>query len=138
MVEKLDAQQKSDLIARALQVRAKAYAPYSGHAVGAALLAASGEIYLGVNVENAAYPTGTCAERAAVFNAVTHGERSFRAVAVATRKGGSPCGACRQVLSEFGLDTVVIIVNENGDIVLETTVSGLLPEAFGPQDLKSP
>ena len=103
--------------------------------VGAALLTVSGKIYLGVNVENAAYPTGICAERVAVFKAVSEGEMQFAAIAVATENGGSPCGSCRQVLAEFGLDTVVLITTTTGQLVMESTVAGLLPGSFGPADL---
>jgi cytidine deaminase len=128
---------RHDLVQRAIQARQWAYAPYSNYRVGAALLADSGRIYSGVNVENAAYPTGICAERVAIFTAVTEGERSFQAIAVATSNGGSPCGACRQVLSEFGLDLQVIIANEAGEITLETDVASLLPGAFRPDQLVS-
>jgi cytidine deaminase len=124
------------LIATALEARQRAYAPYSGYQVGAALLTASGKIFSGVNVENAAYPTGICAERVAVFKAVSEGERQFTAIAVATANGGMPCGACRQVLSEFGLDTLVLIVNARGELMGEVRVAALLPQAFGSDDLK--
>jgi len=124
------------LIQTAQAARKWAYAPYSGYAVGAALLTTSGRVYDGVNVENAAYPTGTCAERVAVFKAISEGEREFEAIAVVTVNGGSPCGSCRQVLAEFGLETSVIVADEEGRIVLETDVAGLLPGAFRPTDLK--
>jgi len=128
-------QQRNELINRALEARRFAYAPYSGYTVGAALLSVSGEIYHGVNIENAAYPTSMCAERTAVFKAVSNGEIAFSAIAIATENGGSPCGACRQVLSEFGLETLVLVVDSQGEVTLETTVGNLLPEAFGPSDL---
>ncbi len=112
-----------------------AYAPYSHYAVGAALLTASGKVYEGVNIENAAYPDGICAERVAVFKAVSEGEREFVAIAVVTSNGGSPCGSCRQVLAEFGLETVVYLADEAGRLVSETTVAGLLPASFGPKSL---
>jgi cytidine deaminase len=124
-----------ELLALANAARAHAYAPYSGYRVGAALLAKSGKIYLGVNVENAAYPTSMCAERVALFKAVSEGERDFEAIAIATENGGSPCGACRQALSEFGLDLRVFIGNGQGEILEETTLRALLPGAFGPEDL---
>lgn len=126
------------LIAAAIDARQWAYAPYSNYAVGAALLTASGRIYEGVNVENAAYPMTTCAERVAVFKAISEGERDFTVIAVVTKNGGSPCGACRQVLAEFGLDTLVIIADETGRVVNENTVRELLPGAFGPPDLAAP
>lgn len=123
------------LLRTALEARRWAYAPYSKYPVGAALLTASGRVYDGVNVENAAYPTGMCAERVAVFKAVSEGEREFTAIAVVTSNGGTPCGSCRQVLSEFGLDTVVLVANEQGQVMLETRVLDLLPGAFRPSDL---
>lgn len=126
---------KDKLIKSALQSRQHAYAPYSGYAVGAALLTKAGEIFTGVNVENAAYPTGTCAERVAVFKAVSEGKKDFEAIVVASSNGGTPCGACRQVLSEFGLDIQVLIVDSAGNPVMETNVADLLPGAFTPKDL---
>ena len=129
---------KQKLIETSLGVRRWAYAPYSKYHVGAALLTSSGKIYDGVNVENAAYPTSMCAERTAVFKAVSEGEKKFTAIAVASSNGGTPCGACRQGLSEFGLDTVVLVVDGQGNIERETTVAELLPGAFGPEDLSEP
>lgn len=123
------------LIETAIAARAWAYAPYSNYKVGAALLTASGRIYEGVNIENAAYPTGICAERVAIFKAVSEGEREFTMLVVATKNGGMPCGSCRQVLAEFGLETRVIIVDDTGHIHVDTTVAGLLPHAFTPKDL---
>jgi cytidine deaminase len=134
----LTAQQRSELIQHALSVREHAYAPYSEYAVGAALLGSDGEIYTGVNVENAAYPLSMCAERSAIFKAVSQGVRSFVAIAVASENGGSPCGSCRQVLSEFGLDMKVLTVDSAGEVTLETTVADLLPHAFTPGDLGKP
>ncbi len=131
----LNDEQRQQLIEAALEVRKWAYAPYSHYAVGAALLTASGKIYDGVNVENAAYPSGICAERTAVFKAVSEGERSFIAIAVATANGGTPCGSCRQVLAEFGLDTLVFIVDEKGNVTQETSVRELLPGAFTSESL---
>jgi cytidine deaminase len=135
MVATLKDDLRQQLIDAAVQVRSWAYAPYSNYAVGAALLVDSGKIYDGVNVENAAYPTSMCAERVAVFKAVSEGERSFQAIVVATSNGGTPCGSCRQVLSEFGLDTIVIIVDGAGNVKQECTVADLLPGAFLPGDL---
>lgn len=123
------------LIARAAQVRHNAYAPYSHYQVGAALLADDGTIYTGVNVENAAYPSGMCAERNAVFHAVTEGRRHFQALALVTDNGGSPCGACRQVLSEFGLDLQIFIADGKGNLREVVTLRDLLPRAFTPADL---
>jgi len=124
------------LIELADEARRHAYAPYSNYRVGAALRTKTGRVYVGVNVENAAYPTGICAERVAVFKAVSEGERDFEVIALVTDNGGSPCGACRQVLSEFGLDTVVLIADGKGKLFQETTVGNLLPEAFLPHNVQ--
>lgn len=129
--------QRKELITAAQKARKGSYSPYSNYPVGAALLSSSGKIYTGANVENAAYPGSMCAERVAVFKAVTEKDRVFEAIAVVTRDGGSPCGACRQVLSEFGLDTLVFIANQDGQVIEETTVGHLLPGAFGPSNLES-
>lgn len=130
-------EQRESLVQTAIEARKWVYAPYSNYPVGAALLTSSGRTYDGVNVENAAYPTSMCAERVAVFKAVSEGELQFEAIAVVTRDGGSPCGSCRQVLSEFGLDTIVLLADDKGNISLETTVAELLPGAFGPANLKA-
>jgi cytidine deaminase len=127
---------KTKLIQAASDARQWAYTPYSNYPVGAALLTASGRVYDGVNVDNAAYPTTMCAERVAIYKAVSEGERNFVALAVVTANGGSPCGSCRQVLAEFGLDTLVIIADAEGKIVREMTAGELLPEAFSPEDLR--
>ena len=131
----LSEEKRQELIQAAIQVRKKAYAPYSEYQVGAALLSSEGNLYLGVNVENAAYPDTICAERSAIVSAVSQGERVFDAIAVATRNGGTPCGSCRQVMAEFGLDMEVILVDESGKILDQTTVRDLLPGAFQPSDL---
>ncbi len=93
-------------------------------------------MFTGVNVESAAYPTSICAERVAVFKAVSEGEREFDVLALVTDNGGSPCGACRQVLAEFGLDIRVLIADGSGKLLRSTTVEELLPFAFQPEDLK--
>ena len=129
--------EKQALIDLANEVRQKAYVPYSNYHVGSALRTRSGRIYTGVNIENAAYPQTMCAERVAVFKAVSEGEMEFEAVSVVTENGGSPCGGCRQVLAEFGLDTIVLLADKDGRLVKETTVRELLPEAFTPEKLKS-
>jgi len=134
----LTTQQRSELIQASLSARQHAYAPYSGYPVGAALLGADGEIYTGVNVENASYPLSMCAERGAIFKAVSQGVRAFEGISIASENGGSPCGGCRQVLSEFGLDMPVLVVNAAGEVTLETTVAGLLPHAFTPAHLPKP
>jgi cytidine deaminase len=132
----LSDEERRALIDLANEARRRAYAPYSNYQVGAALRTKSGRIFTGCNIENAAYPTGMCAERVAVFKAVSEGERDFEVMVVATSNGGSPCGSCRQVLAEFGLDTLVLIANSQGQLVQETTVAGLLPGAFTPEHLR--
>ncbi len=132
----LSDEERHSLITLALEARRRAYAPYSHYAVGAALRTKSGRLFTGCNVENAAYPAGMCAERVAVFKAVSEGEREFEVIAVATSNGGTPCGSCRQVLAEFGLDTLVLIADGQGRLVQETTVADLLPGAFRPGDLQ--
>jgi len=126
--------QRAALIQAALAARAKAYAPYSHYAVGAALLMEDGSIITGVNVENASYGLTICAERTAVGKAITEGYRKILAVAVATDNAGSPCGACRQVLAEFAGDVPVYLVNSDGN-GRDTTLYTLLPDHFGPEHL---
>jgi cytidine deaminase len=125
----------NSLIEKADTARERSYAPYSNYRVGAALRTKSGRVYTGVNVENAAYTNGICAERVAVFKAVADGEREFEVIALVTDNGGAPCGACRQVLAEFGLDTQVLIADGSHKLVKSTTVGELLPEAFQPSHL---
>jgi cytidine deaminase len=127
---------RQTLIQKAVEARDWAYAPYSGYAVGAAVLTESGKIYDGVNVENAVYPLTLCAERVAIFKAVSQGETSFQAIAVATKNGGSPCGSCRQVMAEFGMDLTILLADSTGKLVAEYTLSELLPEAFSDADLR--
>jgi cytidine deaminase len=129
-IETLTDEMKEKLIQTAIHARHWAYVPYSHYPVGAALLTSSGKIYDGTNVENAAYPSTICAERVAVFKAVSEGERQFVAVAVATENGATPCGACRQVLAEFGARIIVLIGDLDGNLLLETTLSDLLPHSF--------
>lgn len=133
---KLTDEEKKFLIDLANEARRRAYAPYSNYHVGAALRTKTGRVYTGVNVENAAYPATMCAERIAVFKAVSDGELEFEVVSVVTDNGGSPCGSCRQVLAEFGLDTIVLIANGKGELMKEMTVGELLPEAFQPHHLE--
>jgi cytidine deaminase len=128
-------QEKQALIDLANTARQRAYAPYSNYPVGSALRTKTGRLYTGVNVENAAYPQTMCAERIAIFKAVSEGEKDFEVITVVTDNGGSPCGGCRQVMAEFGLDTIVILADGTGKLVKETTVRELLPEAFTPDRL---
>lgn len=120
-----------EMVDLALAARAGAYAPYSGFAVGAALLTDDGTVYTGFNIENASYGLSMCAERVALFKAVSAGRRRFSALAVAC--GGEdycrPCGACRQVLAEFAPELRVLMANERGDFK-EMRLAELLPEAF--------
>lgn len=127
---------KKQLIERALEARRKSYSPYSNYAVGAALLTKSGDVYLGANIENAAFGSTICAERTAIFQAVLDGHRDFERIIVATRDGGSPCGACRQVMAEFSLDMIVTMVNEAGEVTAEGTVLEFLPYAFTPKNIE--
>ncbi|MEX2144090.1 MAG: cytidine deaminase [Anaerolineales bacterium] len=133
----LSSARRNELVAAAKQAQGKAYAPYSNYLVGAALLTSSGTIYQGSNIENAAYPDSICAERVAVFKAVSEGEKDFEAIVVVTRDGGTPCGSCRQVLAEFSLGALVLIANQAGEITREATVADLLPGAFGPSNLET-
>ncbi len=130
--------EKQQLMERAIAARANAYVPYSTFPVGAALLSKDGTVYEGCNIENAGYSLTNCAERTAVFKAVSEGVKEFQALAVAADTKGpvSPCGACRQVLAEFcAPDMPVYLTNLEG-AVTETTISELLPGAFTTEDLK--
>lgn len=124
------------LIGAAAASREKAYAPYSNFRVGAAILTKEGRYYTGCNIENASYGLTCCAERVALFKAVSNSERSFEAIAVTagTDEYCSPCGACRQALAEFGTDIKVYMVNGSGNYQVRT-VAELLPESFA---LKAP
>jgi len=126
--------QKQELLQAACAIREKAYAPYSNYKVGAAILTENGRVFTGVNVENASYGLCNCAERTAVFKMVTEGIQKLYAVAVCTENGGSPCGACRQVLTEFGGDVPVLLTDTDGNM-RETTLYTLLPDHFGPEHL---
>ncbi|GIO05154.1 cytidine deaminase [Brevibacillus reuszeri] len=129
---------KQTLMAKAIEARKLAYVPYSNFQVGAALLTDSGKVYLGGNIENAAYSLCNCAERTALFKAFSEGDKTYAAIAVAadTPQAVSPCGACRQVMAELcPPDMPVILTNLKGD-VWETTVSALLPGAFTKEDLR--
>ena len=133
-----------ELIAQALLARKNAYVPYSHFAVGAALLAASGRVYTGCNIENAAYSPTNCAERTAVFKAVSEGERSFLKLAVVAGHDAldaplpaivSPCGVCRQVLTEFATPDMVVLLAKSEDDYEAYTLGALLPLGFSAKDL---
>jgi cytidine deaminase len=128
-------EERANLVMTSVEIRRRAYAPYSHYLVGAALLTDTGKVFTGINIENAAFPVTVCAERVAIFKAISEGEKNFRAIAVATTNGGFPCGSCRQVMAEFGLDTTVIIADERGNVSAEMTVRDLLPGAFTPDSL---
>jgi cytidine deaminase len=118
------------LLKAAQEARLRAYAPYSHYLVGAAILAKGGKIYAGANVENASYPVGQCAERVALYSAVAAGERSFQAIALVTNDGGSPCGACRQAIAEFGSAIRILCADAQGHIHLDESIEALLPASF--------
>jgi cytidine deaminase len=124
------------LIELAEQAQKKAYAPYSKFKVGAAILCQNGKMYQGCNVENASYGLSCCAERNAVFRAISEGEKDFLAIAIvsSSNEPTAPCGACRQVLNEFSPDIRIIMPGKKG--IIETFLTKLLPFAFGPKSLK--
>jgi cytidine deaminase len=126
-----------ELVGQAAQAREQAYAVYSDFAVGAALRGRSGRVYTGCNVENASYPLSMCAERTALFKAVSEGERQFEAIAVVTATGAMPCGACRQVLREFSGpngDLRILVADLQGN-TRTFTIDELLPAGFTPDQL---
>lgn len=133
---------KKALIRQAFEAREKAYTPYSHFRVGAALLAKSGKVYTGCNIENAGYTPTNCAERTALFKAVSEGERRFDAIAIVGSMEGKknqlvtgPCGVCRQALYEFGGDDLLVIMAKSEDDYVERTLGELLPFGFGPANL---
>ena len=130
-----------EMIRRAFSALPFAYAPYSHFKVGASLLTEDGEVYTGCNIENAAFGPGNCAERTAIFKAVSEGKREFAAIAICGGKDGEaedycpPCGVCRQVMREFcGPSFRVLLVKGTGER-REFTLAELLPESFGPDNL---
>ena len=127
---------EQELVSAALAARQNAYAPYSHFPVGAALECEDGTVFRGCNVENAAFGSTICAERTAVLKAVSEGHRRFRRIAIAGSSGDYcwPCGACRQVLSEFAPSLELLISTEEGRYV-KTDVSALLPHSFGAETL---
>jgi cytidine deaminase len=134
----LGAGEAAELLARAREARRHAYVPYSGFAVGAAVLTESGEVFSGCNVENASYSLTNCAERVALQKAVSEGHRRFRAVAVTGPEDDlacAPCGSCRQVLYEFGPDMLVVTPGSAADRPAIAALGTLLPGAFGPERL---
>ncbi|MBM7569867.1 cytidine deaminase [Aquibacillus albus] len=126
-----------ELIEQAKKVRGKAYTPYSNFKVGAALLTKSGKVFLGCNIENAAYPVSLCAERVAIFKAISEGEKEFEALAVVadTHRPVPPCGSCRQVMSEFFEKEVTVYASNLQNKIKTLTVEELLPFSFDSSDL---
>lgn len=131
-----------ELIRRAFEARKYAYTPYSHFQVGAALLTKSGKVYTGCNIESASYTPTNCAERTALFKAVSEGEREFAAIAIVGSKEGevnslitAPCGVCRQALYEFGGPDLTVIMAKSEEDYEETTLGALLPYGFGPANL---
>lgn len=137
-VRETEAGQEWDaLVQAAREASQRAHVPYSRFPVGAALLGVSGRVYTGCNVENASFSMTICAERTAVFKAVSEGEREFRALVVHSLNGATPCGACRQVLREFCEDLPILVVGADGSQRLYR-LAELLPAAFAPDDLPAP
>ena len=129
---------KNMLVEKAIEARSKAYVPYSKFQVGAAIITSNDNLYLGCNIENASYGLTNCAERTAIFKAVSEGDTEIKAIAVVGDTEGpiSPCGACRQVIAEFATEnTKIYLSNLNGD-VKETTISEILPGYFSSKDLE--
>lgn len=128
-----------ELIAKAIEAKEYAYVPYSHFRVGAALLTESGKVYTGCNIENVSYGATNCAERTAVFKAVSDGEREFKAIVITGEHGDylPPCGICRQVLSEFGKDSMKVILANSTEDYKVTTLGELLPGAFSAKNLHS-
>ncbi len=133
---------EQELCKQAIAAMERAYAPYSGYMVGAALLTESGAVYTGCNIENASYTPTVCAERTAVFKAVSEGKRNFTMLAVAGGQGGKiagafpPCGVCRQVLAEFCSPDFPVLVVTGEDTFERFTLADLLPRAFSPDYVK--
>lgn len=132
---------KNELIAAAIAARNNSYSPYSGYAVGSAVLAEDGTVYSGCNVENAAYPLGFCAEANAIGNMIMGGGKKIIHIVVAGPNGDicTPCGGCRQQIREFAdfSESPITICDADGGIVLETNIGALLPHSFGPENLNS-
>lgn len=126
---------KNELIKQAILAKKNAYVPYSKFHVGAAVLTESGEIYTGCNIECASYTPTICAERVAIFKAISEGEKKIKAIAIAGDSSYTyPCGVCRQVIREFGKDAIIIVANNENEYK-EYTLNELLPYSFGPEDL---
>lgn len=133
---------EKELCKKAVDAMKNAYAPYSGYKVGAALLTEKGKLFAGSNIENAAYTPTVCAERVALFNAISSGERNFTAIAVAGGKDGvisgafPPCGVCRQVMAEFCAPDFTVLVVTGEDSYKKYTLNELFPQAFTPKNIE--
>jgi len=134
MTDSYKTPQWDHLLKVAIEAREKSYSPYSHYKVGAALLTTHGKIYTGCNIENAAYTPSNCAERTAIFKAVSEGDQDFAAIAVVTINGGAPCGVCRQVIREFAPNLTIIVGSIAGDYQV-LSLPDLLPDSFGPENL---
>ncbi|GAB6087825.1 cytidine deaminase [Alkaliphilus crotonatoxidans] len=134
----MEKEREQELIQKALEAKEKAYVPYSKFKVGAALKTSSGKIFTGCNIENASFGLTNCAERTAIFKAVSEGHTDIESIAVVTDIDdyASPCGACRQVMAEFGLQIKVLMGNKDGDYYIKTS-GELLPGSFTNQQLES-
>ena len=121
---------KNLLVDKAIIAKSKAICPYSNYPVGAALLTSGDNIILGFNIESKAYPTTLCAERVAIFSALSQGYKKFKSLAVVTNDGATPCGSCRQIIHEF-LGDIPIIISNSENSYIETTTKELLPNPFG-------
>ncbi len=130
-------EEREKMLDLAFEAMERAYTPYSHFQVGACLKGASGKYYLGCNIENASYTPTNCAERTAVFKAVSEGERSFESIVIVCsgKSPASPCGVCRQVLREFCKDDMPVVFADGKRSYIESTLGELLPHSFGPEDL---
>ncbi len=136
MAVNLSEETRRKLVEAAQEARNRAYAPYSNYLVGAALLTSNGEIISGCNIENAAFSPTICAERVAIFKAISEGRQNFDAIAVVTSNAGAPCGVCRQVIQEFAPDILVIVADAEGNVKHEFPFQEILPYGFGPEHLR--
>jgi len=136
-MKKLSLQEREHMLDLAYEAMKQAYTPYSHFQVGACLKGTSGTYYLGCNVESASYTPTNCAERTAVFKAVSEGERSFEAIVIVCsgKNPAAPCGVCRQVLREFCKSDMPVVFADAKRNVIESTLGELLPHSFGPEDL---
>ena len=136
-MKKLSAEEREKMLDLAYEAMNRAYTPYSHFQVGACLKGKSGTYYLGCNIESASYTPTNCAERTAVFKAVSEGERDFEAIVIVCsgKNPAAPCGVCRQVLREFCADDMPVVFADGKRNYIESTLGELLPNSFGPEDL---